>query len=72
VNRAGSALAVITAFFRARERDDLADAIQERRSRINLEAVVLAIDPQRDRNGTLNTARICVHRLIAGAHCCAS
>ena len=54
MHRARAALAVIATFLRARESNGLADAIQQRRARINAKMVGLAVDAQRDRDGALN------------------
>jgi len=53
VNRARTALAVIAALFRAGERDGLADAIEQRGARVDVQRVILAVDAQRDGHGAL-------------------
>ena len=54
---AGAALAMITTFLRAGERNGLTDAIQQRRARIDAKRVILAVNAQRDRDGPLNVGR---------------
>ena len=51
VHRARAALAVITALLRSGESNGLAEAIEQRRSRIDAKLVLLAIDAQRDWHG---------------------
>ena len=43
-----AALAVIASFFRPGERDSFADAIEQRRSRIDAKLAILSVDAQRD------------------------
>src|SRR5882672_10740359 len=58
MHRAGAALAVIATFLRARESNGLADAIQQRRARINAKMVVLSVNAQRDRDSAVDAALI--------------
>ena len=58
VDRAGSALAVVTALFCACQLRAFAQAIQQGRTGINLQGEQLAVYAQSDRNG------ICNHRVI--------
>src|SRR5437899_1880240 len=57
MHRAGAALAVITTFLRAGERNGLTDAIQQRCARIDAKRVILAVNAQCDRDGSLNVGR---------------
>ena len=52
VHRACAALAVVAALFGAGECDGLAEAVEQRRPRVDAELVVLAVDAQRDRDRT--------------------
>ena len=58
MDRAGAALAVITTFLRASESNGLTDAIQQRRARVDAKMVILAVDAERDRDGTLDIGRV--------------
>ena len=64
MHRASAALAVITTFLGASESNGLADAIQQRRARVNAKMVVFAIDVQRDRDSARDggSARDCRRR----------
>jgi hypothetical protein len=52
-HRASTALAVVTALLRARHPQPLAQSIEERRSRIDLELPLGAVDPERHRGQAL-------------------
>ena len=54
MHRARAALPVIAALFRSGEGDGLAEAIEQRRPRIDAKLVVLAVDAQRDRDRALD------------------
>ena len=45
---AGAALAVVAALLRAGEVSSFAQAVEQRRARIDVKLVLLAVDPQRD------------------------
>src|SRR6185295_15935758 len=54
MHRARAALAVIATFLRPGESDGLTDAIQQSCARINAKTVILAIDPQSNRDAAFN------------------
>jgi hypothetical protein len=63
MHRARAALTVIAAFLRAGEGDRFANTIQQRRARIDLEAVVFAVNPQRDWDSSLSVRTIRYYRV---------
>src|SRR5437879_3421584 len=63
MHRARAALTVIAAFLRAGEDDGLANAIQQRRARINSKVVVFAVNPQRDGDSSLNMRTVRGYRV---------
>src|SRR2546421_4147973 len=63
MHRAGAALTVIAAFLCAGEGDGLANAIQQRRARIDSKVMVFAINPQRDWDGSLKMRMVRYYRV---------
>ncbi len=58
MDRASPTLAMIAAFLRAGEGNDLANTIQQSRARIDSQLVVFAVNPQCDWYSSLNTRRV--------------
>src|SRR5687768_14748869 len=48
MHRAGAALSVVAAFLRSSEVNGLAQAIKQRRARVDAQLMILAVDAQRD------------------------
>ncbi len=63
MHRAGAALTVIAPFLRAGEGDGFANAIQQRRARIDSKVVVFAVNPQRDWDSSLNMWTVRYYRV---------
>ena len=58
VHGARAALPVVAALLRAGEGDGLAEAVEQRRPRVDAEPVLLAVDAQRDRDRALDARRL--------------
>jgi hypothetical protein len=57
VHRAGTALTVVASLLGAGQDNAFAQAVQQSGSRVETEAVLVAVDAQRERNGALDVGR---------------